>query len=292
MDVILFILRKLAEQDPLSLLQATCTCKSFLGSSPALWKEAFLAPYPTHENALGLEETETPNSWVPYAGQYKRLALVKSRYRRASKLHTSNLNKHAEKLPTTELENGGIYPTCSLPPNSSKYMARYLFVYKLRGKTLSGTHFATRKDPYLGYPGWVMKGWSDDGKADADRVSVKADLTSAGKQLLRATYERMLKDWSEDGTATVPETPIHRGFDTRFVGRRRSRSVVSDMVSNLEVYAHFNPDTKPGYYRECKPWDFRLCITTKRNVYTFPVCRGNVYLIPSGTLTTDFPCKK
>lgn len=127
-NIVVAILRRLAEQDPLSLMQAKCVCKSFLNLAPATnWRDVFLAPYPTDENALGLKDSTALDDQVASLGGYKRLALVKARYRRASKQHTLNLNKHADKLPTTELKERKGYVDATSPP---KIMARYLFIYR------------------------------------------------------------------------------------------------------------------------------------------------------------------
>lgn len=137
-DVVDIILRKLAEQDPLSLLQATCACKALLNlASEKIWRHAFLAPLPAEENALGLEESTELDGTVESMGGYKRLALVKGRYRRASKKHSTNLNKRIEKVPRIKVE-GATQVLRASPSPPPKIVARYLFVYKLRGKKSFG----------------------------------------------------------------------------------------------------------------------------------------------------------
>lgn len=258
-DVVELILRKLAEQDPRSLLQATCACKSFLEVSPAVWREAYLAPYPVDENALGLQNSEAlDDKLLVSLGGYKRLALVKALYRRASKQHFLNLNKHAEKLPTTEIATGFV---CTQAP---KTVARYLFVYKVRGVTFSGT-FSVRACSYLGSPGHVLqRSTPEDAKADG--LFVAASLTEAGVQLLDDSYGTMLKDWTNGKFAVL---------DNR---RQTVERLVKEKVSDLEVYVDLDLDVSPKR-RECKPWAFYLSMKRKRTLYTFPVCKGKVYLV-------------
>lgn len=261
-DVVVVILRKLAEQDPISLLQASTACKSLLKVSSIVWREAFLAPFDVDENALGLEESQSQvEDKVASLGEYKRLAIVKGRYRRASKQHVSNLNKHPEKHPTTEIVKG--YGSITPPP---EIVARYLFVYKVRGETLAGT-FDAPTCSSLGSSDYFLRFEGADGNS---RVYVAAFLTKAGKQLLGDKYERMLEEWTDASKVTVPEN--------KNVGRRMMNGVLNESVSDLEVFAaldlHINPEG-----RGCKPWTFPLSIGTKRSVYTFPSCKGNVHLV-------------
>lgn len=269
MDVVIIILRKLAEQDPLSLLQAKCACKTFLNSAPGIhWRDAFLTSYPAGENVLGVEESTELEDELMFAwmGGYKRLAAVKNRYRWASKKHSSKLNKTTEKLSKIEVEGAKAFLCARPPPN---IVAGYLFVFKLRGKTLSGTVCASR-EWYLGCPDEILKGRSP-GKGDAESVPVTAVLGSAEKQILDDTYRKMLIEWRSEQADSK-----HR----RKVGKRVIKRLVEERVSELEIYAFLSPDVNPSWERrECKPWDLRLSIKTKWDVYEFPVCRGKVYLV-------------
>ncbi|GAQ84614.1 hypothetical protein KFL_001970145 [Klebsormidium nitens] len=83
-DVLLIVVRKLAAQDPVSLLRATCSCKHLLRvteGNRVVWKEAFLGSAPTEQN------TEVRDAYVTCAeldvevdslGGYKQLALIRA----------------------------------------------------------------------------------------------------------------------------------------------------------------------------------------------------------------------
>lgn len=266
-DVIEVILGKLAEQDPVSLSQAKCACKWLLHLAPAIdWRVTFLAPFAAEENVLRFRNcAELLDDQVASMGGHTRPAMVRCRYRLASKLYFSSLNKHTGYRPMTVIEGTMPYMRARLPSES---VTRYLFVYKLRGPILSGTLVATRQS-YLGRPENILR----DPKhvADADSVQVSGVLTSAGKHFLGDDYEKMLKDWRRE-KGSLPE-------DGGKVGRKTIRHVVEGgAVSDLEIFVFLSPDTIPNK-RECKPWDFRLSIKTKDNVYKLLVCRGKVYRV-------------
>lgn len=276
-DVTELILRKLAEQDPASLLRAKCACNLFLSVAPTIpWRDYFLASYPAEENALGIGESKVLDGEVASKGGYKQLALVKARYRWASKQHNLILKKYPEKRPTTEVEGAKAFLRALLRAYTSppKIVARYLFLFKLRGKTLSGTFLAPEQSP-LGRRSTILntpKYGKENADVNADvSVPVTAVLQGAGKQLLGDAYETMMNNWISGKTPLETEGRI---------GRRVIRRVLEERVSDLEIFAFLSRDVYPEWEkRECKPWDFCLSIRTQASVYKFPVCRAKVQLV-------------
>lgn len=88
-DVLLVLLRKLAAQDPVSLLRATCASKLFhraTEENPVLWKEAFLGLAPAQEKASfdAYVTCAELDEEVDRLGGYKQLALIKAGRQRLS----------------------------------------------------------------------------------------------------------------------------------------------------------------------------------------------------------------
>lgn len=79
-DVLLVILRKIAAQDPVSLLRATCTSKLLhraIEDNPFIWKEAFLGSAPAQSKDAYVTCAELDKE-VDRVGGYKQLALIKA----------------------------------------------------------------------------------------------------------------------------------------------------------------------------------------------------------------------
>ena len=137
-ELLHMIFVKLAVQDLLSLLSATCACKSFyrtVQESPSIWKEAFLASATGEQTqSLLAEETESAlDAEICLLGGYKRLALMRARLGRVAKPGRFPFDQ--EDLAKNRLSEkfGGIRQSFI---GGTHDVSRYLIFFKLRNKIL------------------------------------------------------------------------------------------------------------------------------------------------------------
>lgn len=149
-DAIQCVLRKLANQDPFSLLQATWTCRLFektAEQAPVIWREAFLAPEPEstgNSSACGISNGvarfDGLDAEIASLGGYKQLALMKIRY--LQKIDLSLEQKQTEPLTVGEQDD-------RLAGGSKERVSRYLLLFRFRGRLIGWSAFSPEKDSHL-----------------------------------------------------------------------------------------------------------------------------------------------
>lgn len=161
-DLVHKILLKLAVQDSVSLLSATCSCKSLHGiveANPSIWREAFLASATGEQSQslLGDNSESALDAEVSLLGGYKRLALAKARLGPLTKPERFPFDQKYGDYNTVE-KSGELRP--SLVENSHNVnVARYLAIFKLQDKVLDWQAQASARErhPLLCQSSYILK---------------------------------------------------------------------------------------------------------------------------------------
>lgn len=274
-DLVQCILRRLAVQDPLSLLAASCVCTSLhqaLKDDYALWKEAFLAPvgsleqhFDTLLDATSSAELDTE---VTSLGGYKRLALLSARHTRARAHCMSRVGRPA-------LCFGKDTPSilCKVATDgSSNTVAEYLQIFRLGGTVI----------------GW--NGERPTKNSPTDRLEqVLPSKTLPPDCLGRLIYtgsERALK--SSPATSTTCGRRIGDTYDKiveTWIKTAGSRTLKGDCVVKqdlfIETYAFLDDVNGSGPVTswEGRSWKWAFHFDPPNGVdYVLPHCQEKIFI--------------
>ncbi|GAQ84613.1 hypothetical protein KFL_001970140 [Klebsormidium nitens] len=173
-DLLLIVLRKLAAQDPISLLRATCACKLILRvteENPIVWKEAFLGSAPTEQNTGGLDAYVTCaelDERVDRLGGYKQLALIKAG---RQGLSNSKVGSALQESISSKLD-----------ADFESNLFRFLAVFRQRGHLLWAAGYTEKPKSLTDYLAFVQ-------------LPEKGDVAEAQGFFIFEDPDRLQNDW-------------------------------------------------------------------------------------------------
>lgn len=284
-DAVLAILLKLAVQDPLSLLRATFACKwifELTKTHPAMWREAFLAPYWEGMGAVRSEDLAELDARISASlGGYKKLALARARHWQAAKTGELRTNQFKKRMDFEQIKKrigllintkklfariGALRPTTSV---TKMYMTQFVYLHRLRGRLFCDIIMVPEEEvchEIEGDPDLLL---SVESPASAT-LDLEFNFTEFGKKLLGATYTEMIQDWEK----------LTAGADG-------SRRLVNDTLS-VEIYASVHIFQGQVLAVTCTPrynstYFTPTCKDCEGVDHRFPDCRVPVYFVPQGT---------
>lgn len=207
-DLVQCILRKLAMQDPLSLLQASSVYTSLhqaVEKDTALWKEAFLASAGSFEQSFNVLLSDPASAAldteVASLGGYKRLALVKVRHMQNTQLEMSS-SPGVEQTPSANHKAGE-----SVSENV-RYVARYLHLCRLRGRLIGWRTNRPKPTSYLAHPEEILSS-GEPGECFSVSIQKVSESTtdpsppSATINGLGLSYKDTIKAWLKIAGSTT-----------------------------------------------------------------------------------------
>lgn len=280
-ELVTLVFRKLAVQDPLSLLRATCACKSWLhlvNNNEGIWKASFLAPVPggtlaSEQNAITSEHHKSMaelDSEVASLGGYAQLALVRFRHRKPKEPGWFEFEQ-------TRFESRRRVGDCFSRARSWVFgeyedvVARYLYIYRLKGRIFGWTASSPAQGLILEHVRTLLPRRTLLKPARSIRVHFRfvPGGTPATRRRKGITDQRPLVERWAKSRALIDTLPGRRSAD--------------DGDITTETYAFLKPIIRASgrvSSLEGKPWTWVLDASLSDEVgYEPPKCEGRVFII-------------
>lgn len=197
-DLVQCIFRKLAVQDPFSLLQASCVCTSLhqpVEKDHSLWNEAFLAPVvgssdQQSETLLSATDSADLDREVVSLGGYKQLALLRARH----------MHKRVEEQSRPDHPEQNLLGNWKAASEEmcSNDVARFLDVYRFGRTVIGWSADKPEKTPPLGCSGCLL---SSGTSGDSVTIPIDAcDYASEARPIsttnwVGVPFDRIVKTW-------------------------------------------------------------------------------------------------